>query len=108
MIVNQFTCFGAMKRLKQYNPQNGSGFACDGHKLVLSLSFLTDSSLVLCPASVVVTTGSMRRYLQPKWVAQVVQLLQDGKSICVSRHSLKSMEVIPGDQSLYNESWTGL
>ena len=47
----------------------------------LSLSFLTDSSLVLCSASVLVTAGSMRQYLQPNQVAQVVQLLPDGTPI---------------------------
>ena len=44
--------------------------------IVLALSFLTDSSLVLCSASVLVTTGSMRWYLLSNQVAQVVQLLQ--------------------------------
>ena len=43
----------------------------------LSLSFLTDYSIVKCSASVLVTTGSMRLYLQPNQVAQVVQLLQE-------------------------------
>ena len=49
--------------------------------LTLSLSFLTDFSLVLNFASVLATTGSIRWYLQPIQVAQVVQLLQDGTSI---------------------------
>ena len=35
----------------------------------------------LCSARVLVTTGSMRRYLQPNQVAQVVQILKDGTSI---------------------------
>ena len=47
----------------------------------LSLSFLTYFSLVLHFASTLVTTGRMRRYLQPIQVAQLVQLLQDGASI---------------------------
>ncbi len=38
-------------------------------------------SLVLHLASVSVTSGSMRRYLDPAEVAQAVQLLQDGTSI---------------------------
>ena len=38
-------------------------------------------SLVLHLARVSVTTGSMRRYLDPTEVAQAVQLLQDGTSI---------------------------
>ena len=37
------------------------------------LSFLTDSSLVWCSTSVLVTTGSIRQYLQPSQIAQVVQ-----------------------------------
>ncbi len=39
-------------------------------------------SLVLHLARVSVTTHSMRRYLDPTEVAQTVQLLQDGSSIC--------------------------
>ncbi len=39
-------------------------------------------SLVLHLARVNATTGSMRRYLDPTEVAQAVQLLQDGTSIC--------------------------
>ena len=49
--------------------------------IALSFSFLTESSLVWCSASVLVTTGSMRGYLQPSQVAKVVELLQDGTSI---------------------------
>ena len=37
--------------------------------VALPFSFLTDSSLVLCSASVLITTGSMRRSLQPNQVA---------------------------------------
>ena len=48
-------------------------------------------------------TGSMRRYLQPIQAAQVVQLLQDGTSICavakfaVSPSIDKCVEEMPGD-----------
>ena len=77
----------------------------------LSLAFLADSSLALCCACILDTTGSMRQYLQPNQVAQVVQLLQDGTSIravarklAASPNSLKSMEEIPGDQPLNKES----
>ncbi len=38
-------------------------------------------SLILLLARVSVTTGSMRRYLDPTEIAQAVQLLQDGTSI---------------------------
>ena len=65
-------------------------------------------------ATDLVTTGSMKQYLQPIQVAQVVQLLQDDTSICaatrrfaVSPSSLNSMEEIPGDGPLHEESWTG-
>ena len=46
--------------------------------VALFLSLLTDYFLVLCSASVLVTTGTMKWYLQSNQVAQVVQLLQDG------------------------------
>ena len=52
----------------------------------------TDSSIVLCSACVLVTTGSMRRYLQSNQVAQVVQLLQDGTSILAV---IRRLEVSP-------------
>ena len=77
------------------------------------LSFLNDSYLVLCSACVLVTTGSMRWYLQTNQVTQVVQLRQNGtcghKKVCsVSQHSLKSIQEIPGDWLLHEKSWTGL
>ena len=37
---------------------------------------------MLVLARVIITTGSMRRFLNPTEVAQVVQLLQDGTSTC--------------------------
>ena len=73
---------GEMEMQKQDNPQKGNGFAYGGNKHALFLSFLTDSSLVLYSASALVSNGSMRWYLQPSKVAQVVQILQDGTSIC--------------------------
>ncbi len=48
----------------------------------ISLLIFSDCfSLVLHLAMLSVTTGSMRRYLDPTEVAQTVQLLQDGISI---------------------------
>ena len=55
--------------------------------IFLFLSFLTDFAVVLHFASALVTTGRMKRYLQPIQVAQVVRLLQDGTSY-VSSHGL--------------------
>lgn len=73
--------------------------------IALSLSFLTDSSLVLCSASVLVTTGSMRRYLQPTQVAQVVQLLQDGTSIrAVARRFAVSPSTVSRAWRRYQET----
>ena len=46
--------------------------------VALSLSFLTEYSLVVCSARVLVMNGSMWWYLQLNQVAHVVQLLQDG------------------------------
>jgi len=68
------------------------GQQCDDHRIgmvleveamdVFSLLIFSDCfSLVLHLARVSVTTGSMRRYLDPTEVAQAVQLLQDGTSI---------------------------
>ena len=74
-------------------------------KLALSLSFLTDSSLVLCSASVLVTTGSMRRYLQPNQVSQVVQFLQDGASIhAVTRRFAVSPSTVSRAWRRYQET----
>ena len=100
--------------MKAQQDRRGSSKAAHIKEMVLqtsspSLSFLTDFSLVLDFASALVTSGIMRRYLQLIQDAQVVQLLQDGTSIptCVSQHSLKSVEEMPGDGSLHEESWTG-
>lgn len=46
----------------------------------IALTFLTDSSLALCSARVLIPTGSMRRYLLPDQVAQVVQIFKGGAS----------------------------
>ena len=90
-----FTCFGANESDNRWTgeatarqPPKRKWF-CILH-CICSLSFLTDFSLVLHFASADVTTGSMRRYLQPIQAAQVVQLLQDGTSmrqedLCPSR-----------------------
>ena len=60
--------------------------------VALSSSYLTDSSLLLCFASALVTTGSMRRYLQPN---QVAQLLQDGTTIwAVARRFAVSLSTV--------------
>lgn len=47
----------------------------------LSLSFLTDLSLVLCVIRVLVSCN-VTHYLQPKQVAQVAQLIQNDTYIC--------------------------
>ncbi len=47
----------------------------------LNISMIDSFSLVLHLARVSVTTGSMRRCLDPTEVAQAVQLLQNGTSI---------------------------
>ena len=67
------------RQIMQLLAVNG-GFACGGQKQLLSPhpSFLTDSSLVLSSACVLVPSGTMR---------QVVQLLQDGTSVCAVARS---------------------
>lgn len=73
----------AMERQKPDNSPKREWFYMWGPQTIaLSLCFLTDSFLVLCSASVLVTTGSMRLYLQSSQVAQAGQQLQDGTSIC--------------------------
>ena len=60
-------------------PHKRNCFAGGGHKP--SSSFLTDFWFVLHFASAFTTRGSMRRYLQPTEVAQVVHLIQDDTSM---------------------------
>ena len=76
----------------------------------LSFSFLTGSSLVLCSAGVLVTTGSMSQDLQPDQVAQVVQLLQDATSIpAVTRSFAEPPSKVSREQRRHQEtsSYTG-
>ena len=80
---------------------------CKPQTAALSLSFLTDSSLGWYSSSVAVTTGSMRRYLQPNQVAQVVQLLQDDTFTHVVARRF-TVEKIPTNRPLHQESWIGL
>ncbi len=72
---------GALDGQHWDDPQNRNGFTGGGHWHVSLLVFSDSFSLVLHLARVSVTTGSMRRYLDPTELAQAVQLLQDGTSI---------------------------
>lgn len=74
----------------------------------------SDLSVVLCCDRVHTTTGSVRQYLKPSQITQIVQLFQEGASMCslrklccVSQHSLICM-VGPEDLQLYLESCEGL
>ena len=60
---------------------------------------LTGFPLVLALAKVIITTGSMRRFLNPTEVAQIVQLLQDGTS---TRAVARSFDVSP---STISRTW---
>ena len=60
---------------------------------------LTGFPLVLALARVIITTGSMGRFLNPTEVAQIVQLLQDGTS---TRAVARSFDVSP---STISRTW---
>ena len=86
---------------------------CWPQTAALSLSFQTNSSLVLCSAGVLVITGNMRRYLQSNEDAQVGQLLHDdtyihavARRFAFSQCSRKSMEETPGQQEEHRQSPT--
>lgn len=64
-----------------------------------SWSFLAGFPLVLILACVIISTGSMRRFLNPTEVAQVVQLLQDGTS---TRAAARRFNVSP---STISRTW---
>ena len=104
-----FTCIGADESNNRFNgdakarhhpPKEIVLQLLAADSFSFSLSFVTDSCLVL--------------WFVPNQVAQVVQLLQDGKSCVVAKtfalfqHSLKSMEETSGDWQINKESWTGL
>ncbi len=77
---------GALDGQQWDDPQKRNGFTGGGHwhffsLLIFSDCFICFFLLVLHLARVSVTTGSMRRYLDPTEVAQAVQLLQDGTSL---------------------------
>ncbi len=70
---------GALERQTQDHLQKANGFAVGGYQQVLSR--YPDLSLVLCFVRVLFTTCSMRQYLKPNQIAQVIQLIQNGTSI---------------------------
>ena len=73
---------GALEGQQRDGPQNRTGFAGGGHFKFLPFDlFLTVFPQVLALARVIITTGSMRLFLSPPEVAQIVQLLQDGTSM---------------------------
>ena len=73
--------------------------------IFLSSPFLADFWLVLDFASVLTTQGSMRRYLQPTEVAQVVLLIQDGTSMCtVARRFAVSPSTVSRAWRRYQET----
>ena len=60
-----------------------------------------------CSLLILVTTGSMRRYLQPSQVAQL-HIHTCGQVCCFYQYSLKSMEQKPRNQTLHEERLTRL
>ena len=96
---------GAMEKKKsRTTPKKGTVLYAVTDNCSL-LIFSDDSSLVVCSASVLVTTGSKRRYLKPNQVAQVAQLLQDGTSICaVARRFAVPLSTVSGAWRRYQET----
>lgn len=76
-------------------------------KTLRSHKYYTPPQAVLHLARVGVTTGSMRRYMDPTVGAQIVQLLDDGTSThafaSVSKQTLRSMGEIPGETGILGE-----
>ena len=82
-----FACFGSNdnwcngEAKARQVPKGECFFRCQPQIIVFSLTFLTDSFVVVCSASVFVTSSCMMCYLHSNQVVQVVELLQQGTSI---------------------------
>lgn len=91
---------GALQWQQLENPQSRTGFTCGGHFKFLRLDLfwlLFHSCWIL--ACIILSTGSMRRFLNPTEVAQVVQLLQEGTS---TRAAARRFNVSP---STISRTW---
>lgn len=99
--VNQFYllwCKSTMKRQKKDNSQKDNGFACRGHRQLVSPY---PSSLILLQLRILLVSLSLlvaRWYLQPNQVAQVFQRRQNGTAIrAVTRRCIAQSQEHGGD-----------
>lgn len=106
---------GALEGRQWDNPQTGMVLQQEANDIFSLLIFL--NCFFLLVLHLAVPTASMRRYLDPKEVTQIVQLLQDSStSMCtiargfaVSSILARSQETgIPGDGQLLDSYWIGL
>ena len=96
---------GENEAICKTTPKKGMVLRWWPQTICLSSSFLADFWLVLDFASALTTRGSMRRYLQPTEVAQVVLLIQDGTSMrTVARRFAESPSTVSRAWRRYQET----
>ena len=104
VIVNQFHLLWCKLKRQKVQWRDKSKTPIKKKGIVLHIVATDNCSLLILP-SVLVTTGSMRRYLQPSRVALVVQLLQDGTSIhAVTRRFAVSPSTVSRTWRRYQET----
>ena len=104
-VVQMEKTTGENEAICKTTPKKGMVLRWWPQTICLSSSFLADFWLVLDFASALTTRGSMRRYLQPTEVAQVVLLIQDGTSMrTVARRFAESPSTVSRAWRRYQET----